>query len=144
MSFPESVLTSRLAALIPGNALDLACGSGRNAIWLDEHGWQVTAVDLTPGYLPKGIHQRVADLEKHEFKIEPNCWELIVCWLYWQADLLPEIAAGVRSGGIAALCGKTEGRFATSLANYRSAFPGWEELVSGENSERAWVLFRKP
>jgi len=144
MSLPEAVLTSRAATLTPGKALDLACGSGRNAIWLDEHGWQVTAVDLVPCPLPKSILKRVADLEKHEFKIEPDSWDLIVCWLYWQADLLPKIAAGLRTGGIAALCGKTTGRFATSLTNYRDAFPGWEELVSGANSDRAWVLFRKP
>ena len=30
-----------------GRALDLACGEGRNAIWLAAHGWQVTAVDYS-------------------------------------------------------------------------------------------------
>lgn len=28
-----------------GRALDLACGEGRNAIWLAKRGWRVTAVD---------------------------------------------------------------------------------------------------
>lgn len=32
--------------LAPGRALDLACGEGRNAIWLAQHGWNVTAVDF--------------------------------------------------------------------------------------------------
>src|ERR1700730_16652348 len=31
--------------LCPGRVLDLACGTGRNALWLAEHGWRVTAVD---------------------------------------------------------------------------------------------------
>ena len=70
--------------------------------------------------------------------IEPDSWDLIVCWLYWQPDLLPEIARGVREGGVVALAGKTSGRFATSLAQYREAFDGWTEIASGENESRAF------
>ena len=32
---------------VGGRALDLACGEGRNAIWLAGRGWQVTAVDFS-------------------------------------------------------------------------------------------------
>ena len=35
--------------LAPGRALDLACGEGRNAIWLAEQGWTVTGVDFSDG-----------------------------------------------------------------------------------------------
>jgi SAM-dependent methyltransferase len=31
--------------LQPGRALDLACGEGRNAVWLAERGWSVTGID---------------------------------------------------------------------------------------------------
>ena len=84
-----------------------------------------------------------ADLERHEFLIEPDSWDLIVCWLYWQADLLPDIARGVRPGGIAALAGKTTGRFATSLAQYRAALPDWLELASGEDALCAFLIVRR-
>ncbi|GAB3520813.1 class I SAM-dependent methyltransferase [Arthrobacter monumenti] len=33
--------------LNPGTALDLATGDGRNAVWLADRGWQVTAVDFS-------------------------------------------------------------------------------------------------
>jgi SAM-dependent methyltransferase len=36
-----------LSGLEPGRALDLACGEGRNAIWLASLGWSVTAVDFS-------------------------------------------------------------------------------------------------
>jgi SAM-dependent methyltransferase len=33
--------------LPPGRAIDLAAGEGRNAVWLAERGWEVTAVDFS-------------------------------------------------------------------------------------------------
>lgn len=138
MSAPAPEFTAALADAAPGRALDLACGSGRHARWLAERGWDVTAIDAEPAEIPGARFLR-ADLEKHEFHIEPDVWDLIVCWLYWQPDLLPEIARGVREGGLVAMAGKTTGRFATSLENYRAAFAEWAEIASGENE--AWVFF---
>ena len=40
-------LVQEVAALRPGRALDLGAGEGRNAIWLSERGWRVTAVDFS-------------------------------------------------------------------------------------------------
>lgn len=44
---PSRFLVAEIAALRPGAALDLACGAGRNAVWLAEQGWRVTAVDFS-------------------------------------------------------------------------------------------------
>jgi SAM-dependent methyltransferase len=143
MNPPGVELTAALEGEKPGTmnqaALDLACGAGRHAIWLRDRGWRVTAVDQVKPAID-GITCVQADLERGEFRILPNVWDLIVCWLYWQEDLLPAIAAGVRSGGTVALAGKTSGRFATSLANYRGTFRDWQEIASGESDGRAfWV-----
>jgi hypothetical protein len=104
-----------------------------------ERGFEVTAVDNEISEIPGVLCVR-ADLERHEYRIEPDMWDVIVCWLYWQPDLLPEIARGVREGGIVALAGKTSGRFATSLVRYREAFEGWAEIASGENEIRAFFI----
>jgi len=32
----------------PGKALDLGCGTGTNAIYMAQHGWDVTAIDFVP------------------------------------------------------------------------------------------------
>ncbi len=139
---PDPWLTGTLAALPAGDVLDLACGTGRHAEWLARRGWNVTGVDMTATAVP-GIRFVQADLERGEFHIEPEAWDAIVCWLYWQPDLLPEIARGVRRGGIVALAGKTTGRFATSLAEYRKAFAGWTEISSGEDEVRAFFQARR-
>ena len=44
---PNRFLLAETGSLPPGRALDLACGLGRNAIWLAERGWTVTAADFS-------------------------------------------------------------------------------------------------
>jgi len=50
---PNRFLVSELNGLAPGRALDLACGEGRNAVWLAQQGWQVTGVDFSAVALGK-------------------------------------------------------------------------------------------
>ena len=57
-SVPNQFLVSEVAGLPPGRALDLACGEGRNSVWLAEQGWEVTGVDFSPVGLAKA--QRLA------------------------------------------------------------------------------------
>ncbi|MGD1070764.1 MAG: methyltransferase domain-containing protein [Bryobacteraceae bacterium] len=139
---PAPELTRALESEPPGTALDLACGAGRHARWLAARGWDVTAEDIAIEPM-EGVRCIRGDLELRQFVIEPGAWDLIVCWLYWQADLLPDIAAGVRPGGVVALAGKTSGRFATSLAQFRAAFSGWIELDSGEDAVRCFLIVRR-
>ncbi|GAA5118517.1 class I SAM-dependent methyltransferase [Haloechinothrix salitolerans] len=44
---PNQTVVTETIDLKPGAALDLACGQGRNAVWLAEQGWHVTAVDFS-------------------------------------------------------------------------------------------------
>jgi SAM-dependent methyltransferase len=44
---PNRFLAAEVGELAPGNALDLACGEGRNALWLAKRGWRVTGVDFS-------------------------------------------------------------------------------------------------
>ncbi len=58
---PNQFVAAEVADLPPGRALDLAAGEGRNALWLAERGWQVTAVDFSRVGLDKG-----ADLARRQ------------------------------------------------------------------------------
>ncbi|MEP7021722.1 MAG: class I SAM-dependent methyltransferase [Pseudonocardiales bacterium] len=51
---PNRWVERELADLPPGRALDLACGEGRNALWLAGRGWQVSALDFSAVALDKG------------------------------------------------------------------------------------------
>ncbi|PZS15655.1 MAG: class I SAM-dependent methyltransferase [Pseudonocardiales bacterium] len=51
---PNRWVERELADLPPGRALDLACGEGRNALWLAARGWQVSALDFSAVALDKG------------------------------------------------------------------------------------------
>jgi SAM-dependent methyltransferase len=47
-------LVAEAANLLPGRALDLAAGEGRNAVWLAERGWAVHAIDFSDVAIEKG------------------------------------------------------------------------------------------
>ena len=91
---PHPLVTRFAANLVPGRALDLACGTGRHALWLAGHGWQVTAIDSSSvgiEILKKQARDRgvpinavCADLERHEFAIEPESYDLILVVNYLQ------------------------------------------------------------
>jgi SAM-dependent methyltransferase len=44
---PNGVLLAEAAGLEPGQALDVGCGEGADALWLARRGWLVTAVDIS-------------------------------------------------------------------------------------------------
>ncbi|MEE9417155.1 MAG: class I SAM-dependent methyltransferase [Acidimicrobiales bacterium] len=51
---PNQFLPPEVKGLKPGQVLDMACGEGRNAIWLAEQGWQATAMDFSSVAVDKG------------------------------------------------------------------------------------------
>jgi tellurite methyltransferase len=128
----------------------LACGTGRHAIFLAEKGWNVAAVDNSGVGIEiarerareKGIQVdfRTADLEKGEFKIEPDAYDLICDFYYLQRDLFPQMQAGVKVGGIIVSTihiygeGEEKGRFLLKEGELREFFRDFEILHYHETS----------
>jgi SAM-dependent methyltransferase len=51
---PNPTLVELVSDLPVGRALDLGCGEGGDVIWLAQHGWQVTGIDISPTALARG------------------------------------------------------------------------------------------
>lgn len=83
---PNVLLVPRAEGLTPGRALDLACGEGRNALWLASRGWDVTALDFSQVAIDKGraraqqmgvsVDFRVADVI--DFPPETGRFDLVI------------------------------------------------------------------
>lgn len=50
---PNAVLVAEAVMLTPGRALDVGSGEGADSLWLAQHGWQVTGVDIAQNALDK-------------------------------------------------------------------------------------------
>lgn len=64
---PNRFLVAEVGDLRPGRALDLACGEGRNALWLASLGWRVTGVDYSRVAIAKGRDRAAAENASVEF-----------------------------------------------------------------------------
>jgi tellurite methyltransferase len=141
---PTPLVVATASKLVPGRALDLACGAGRNALWLAEHGWEVTAVDgahaaveiLKTRAAERGVKIKavIANLEKDEFEIEPARWDLVAMCYYLQRNLFGPAKSGVAPGGILISIvhvnepGEEDGPHRLRPGELEKYFAGWEIL----------------
>ena len=93
-----------------GHALDVACGSGRHAVWLAALGLHVLAVDRSataiaglsahPLASAGSIDAQVGDLETGELGIAPDAYDVVVVTHYLHRPLFPQLVAALRPGGV--------------------------------------------
>lgn len=67
-----------LADLEPGSAVDLGAGEGRNAVWLAQRGWTVTAVDFSS----VGLEKAAKLAEEHGVELAVECADATT----WEPD----------------------------------------------------------
>ena len=104
---PKVPEAGALRAPTAPRAIDLACGAGRNAVYLAERGWDVTACDVSLEGLraaqtlarKRGVSLRLfcQDLETAQLPVEH--FDLVLCFFYLQRELFPQIKAAIRPGG---------------------------------------------
>jgi 2-polyprenyl-3-methyl-5-hydroxy-6-metoxy-1,4-benzoquinol methylase len=109
---PNRFLVAEVGDLPPGRALDLACGAGRNAVWLAERGWRVTGADFSDVALAnarglaaeRGVEVEWVDADLLEWEAPPRSFDLVVVlYLQLPADerrsVLDRAAGAVAPGG---------------------------------------------
>lgn len=86
-----------------GQAIDVACGTGRNTHYLAEKGFMVDAVDISDYALDKvrkssTINKIDSDLDK--YNLTPNKYDLIVNVNYLNRRLVSQMKDALKSGGL--------------------------------------------
>ena len=135
----------------PGRALDLACGTGRNALWLAGRGWNVTAVDGSAAAIETlrvraeragvAIDTQIADLENSGFTIEPAHYDLIAMCYYFQRNLIEQCKRNLVPGGVMVAIallmepGKEHSTFRLRPGELRGYFADWEILHDREGAD---------
>jgi len=140
--------------LVPGRVLDVACGMGRNAVYLAERGFSVTAVDVSPVALDllkaqvdkRGldIDTRLIDLESQPL-LPDGPFDLLLNIFYLHRPLLPDLLKRVAAGGMAvfrtfscagpAQFGSVNPEFALRPGELLEIFAGWDVLLHEEGLE---------
>ncbi|MFJ6079393.1 class I SAM-dependent methyltransferase [Pseudarthrobacter sp. NPDC092419] len=82
---PNPQLVREAGGLKPGKALDLGCGEGADAIWLAQHGWTVTAVDVSAVALERARAHEKAALDREGVHAHDGSTPSRITWQ--QADL---------------------------------------------------------
>ena len=149
-SSPAPLLVRAAESLAPGRALDLACGAGRNAIWLAQRGWDVVAIDGASEAI-RIVHEhdpsldaRVMDLETGAaLPFDDESFDLVAILYYLHRPLFAEARRVVRPGGIVVSAAKMHGTYSIAAGELAHAFSEFEILHSVED-EIAEVIARKP
>jgi tellurite methyltransferase len=152
-SSPHPLLVEATGSLPPGRALDLACGTGGNALWLAQGGWSVTAVDGSPTAIDILRHRaadlqtivdtQLADIEDTRFTIAPARYDLIAMCYYFQRNLIEQCKPGLVPGGVMVTIalliepGKERSPFRLQPGELRGCFADWEILHHREGTD-AW------
>ena len=106
---PAQFLADNIELLPRGRALDVAMGSGQNAVYLAKMGFEVEGVDISAEAVNNAlelarktgvtIKAEVVDLES-SYHIKKAAYDVIICFHYLQRSLIPLIKDGLRKGGM--------------------------------------------
>jgi len=104
---PEPFLDEKCGQTHPGRALCLAAGSGRNAVYLAERGWEVTAVDISASGVAwcrelavrREVQLTALQTDLLDYDMGKECYDLITSFYYYQPELFPRVRDALRPGG---------------------------------------------
>jgi tellurite methyltransferase len=103
-----ALLRENVHLLKGGKALDVAMGTGNNAILLAAHGFKVEGVDISSVAVTTvrehaeknrlSIHAVEADLR--QYQIQEHGFDVIVNFYYLDRTIIPHLKQGLKNGGL--------------------------------------------
>ncbi|MBC3916355.1 class I SAM-dependent methyltransferase [Undibacterium sp. CY18W] len=108
MGEPSAWLQRHIALLPAGLVLDLACGGGRNSLFLLEKNYEVLALDrdgqgfvmLEAAGARTMLHDLEAEVEHDNWPFVENAFEAIVVCNYLHRPLFPAMLGSLAPGGV--------------------------------------------
>ena len=106
---PAQFLVEDVNLLPKGQVLDVAMGTGANAVYLARMGFEVEGVDISAEAVNTALElarksgvnlkARLADLESN-YRIRKSSYDVIICFKYLQRSLIQQMKDGLRTGGM--------------------------------------------
>ena len=169
---PAGFLVENLHLLPPAGAvLDIAMGSGRNALFLAARGYDVTGIDISAVAAERcreeaarlGLHISAICADLASYQLPESAFDVILNLYYLQRDLYPRVERALTPGGLLVFetftteqrqegWGPTQDEHLLRPRELPSLFPGLEQLLYREGvaeSERgikhvAGLVARRP
>jgi SAM-dependent methyltransferase len=131
---PNDFLVSAVTKLKRGATLSLAEGEGRNAVWLAQQGFTVSAIEQSEKgvgktlrlALQRGVIVMAERGELETFHIQPNSWDLVVSIFAHtpqelRRKLHRQVVAGLKPGGVFVLEAYTPAQIANNTGGPKDA-----------------------
>ncbi|MEI6743575.1 MAG: methyltransferase domain-containing protein [bacterium] len=131
---PNDFLVSAVTNLKRGETLSLAEGEGRNAVWLAQQGFTVSAIEQSQKgvaktlrlALQRGVIVMAERGELETFHIQPNSWDLVVSIFAHtpqelRRKLHRQVVAGLKPGGVFVLEAYTPAQIANNTGGPKDA-----------------------
>jgi len=165
-STPDPLLVEHADLLTGGRALDLACGTGAESLFVAARGYVVDAVDISTVALSVlsararelGAEVRCIAADLDSFVIPTETYDLVMVFYFFSPRLMANIARALKSGGF--LFYSTFNRRHTSVnpefnpeylvppGGLAKFFPALDTLldepVGGEDGNVARLIARRP
>ncbi|MGN6182811.1 MAG: class I SAM-dependent methyltransferase [Thermoanaerobaculia bacterium] len=146
---PAPLLVQAAENLSAGRALDLACGAGRNAVWLAHRGWDVVALDGSEEAIrivrehDASIDARVFDLETGApLPFDDESFDLVAILFYLHRPLFREAQRVLKRGGTIVCAVRTRGTSRALPGELARTFADYE-IVHTSDGEIAELIARK-